>query len=299
MKSLKLLIAAAMLMAAPAYAGFQAINGTTNLGVFNKLTCSTGLTCTKSKDSVSIVSSPSITSGAITIKAAGSAAATVDIQANNNAANGDDWQEKSTTSQGGLSWLNNTSGSLVQKMLLSTGGNLTVTGTVTATGGVLGSTTAPRTIYGAWIPSAFADATSTTPSATTVYLTQIKIPVNLTITGVQVLNAATCGTNKYVVALFNDAGTVLANSATAGVLCSGTSAYQQIPFTGTYAAVGPRTYWIGVYMNGTTDRFYTIPALGQGMGLAGTVTGQTFGTVANVTLPTTFTAGSGVVATTY
>lgn len=141
--------------------------------------------------------------------------------------------------------------------------------------------------------------TSTTPSATTVYLSQVFIPYSVTLTGINVDNAATCGTNKYIVALFSAAGVPLANSALAGVLCSGTSAYQAIPFTSTYAAVGPGVYWIGIYMNGTTDRFYTIPAGGAQSGLSGTVTAQTFGTVATVVPPTTFTAGAGPVAFTY
>ncbi len=121
----------------------------------------------------------------------------------------------------------------------------------------------------------------------------------MTLTGVAVNNAGTVGTNKYIVALFNTAGTALANSATAGVLTSGASSWQQVAFTGTVAVTGPATYWVAVYVNGTTDRFYAIPAVGAFMGLAGTVTGQTFGTIAALTLPTTFTADSGPVAYTY
>jgi hypothetical protein len=296
----KFLIAALFaLTSTAAYAGFQGINNTTNLGVFNKLTCSTGLTCTKNKDSFSIVSSPSITSGAISVKAASSTAATVDIQANNNASNGDDWQLKSTTSQGGLSLLNNTSGSLVQKFLIDTSGNVSMTGTLSPSGAIVplgglsnpAADTAPKTRYGAWKPQPVTNATSVTGAITTVYLTQVFVPYNTTFTGAAVLNAATVGTNKWILALFNSAGTALANTATAGVLTAGASAYQSINFTGTVAVKGPATYWVGLYVNGTTDTYYSIPTLGQSDGLAGSVTGQTFGTVANVTLPTTFTAG--------
>lgn len=141
--------------------------------------------------------------------------------------------------------------------------------------------------------------TSTTPSATTVYLTPVFIDNNATLTGISVNNAGTCGTNSYVVALFDASGNPLANSALAGTLCSGTSAWQKIPFTATKAVTGPSLYYIGVYMNGTTDRFFTIPAAGEYVGNAGTVTGQTFGTVAVVVLPTTFTAGAGVIVHTY
>lgn len=298
-------ILAATFFTTTALAGFQGINGTTNLGIFNKVTCSTGLTCTKVKDAFSIVSSPTISTGALSVQAASSTAATIDLKANANAANGDDWQEKSTTSQGGLSWLNNTSGSQVQKMLLSTAGNLSITGTFTPTGAISpsGGITPPgsalKTRYSTWAPEVVTNATSATPSATSVYLSQIFVPYNVTLTGVGVLNAATVGTNKYIVALFNDAGTALANSALAGVTTAGASAYQQVPFTGTVAVTGPKTYWVAVYVNGATDRYYAQPTLGQAHGLAGEVTGQTFGTIASVTLPTTFTADKGPVVYVY
>lgn len=305
MRFLSIIVATLLTTCLPAHAGFQGVNGVSNLGVFNKLTCSTGLTCTKNKDSFSIVSSPSISSGAITVKAASSTAATVDIQANNNASNGDDWQLSSTISQGGLSWLNNISGSQVSKMSLSTGGNLSCTGTFTPAGALIpnGGITPPgpafKTRFSSWAPEVVTNATSVTGSATVVYLTQMWVPYNVTFTGVGILNAATVGTNKYIVALFNDAGVAVANSSTAGVTTAGASAYQQVPFTGTYSAIGPRTYWIGLYINGATDTYYSMPSLAQAHGLAGSVSAQTFGTVANVTLPTTFTAALGPVAYVY
>ena len=273
----------------PAFAGFNAYQGVTSLGVVNKLACSTGTTCTKSADKLTIVSNPAISASPLSVTAGSGSAGLFDIIANNNLVNGDDWEIQSTTSEGGLKWLNNLSGSLVQKMLLTTAGTLTVSG------GITGSATNPRTMWHAWAPSAIADATSTTPSATTVYLTQIQIPVNTTVTGIQVLNGGTVGTNKYIVALYSTSGTVLVNSSTAGVLTSGASVYQQIPFTAPYSAIGPATYWVGLYVNGTTDRFEAIPAMGQADGLAGTITGQTFGVVSSITVPTTFTAGAGAV----
>ena len=288
-----------------AFAGFQGINGTTSLGIFNKLTCSTGLTCTKSKDAFSIVSSPSITGSPLTLTASSSTAGIVDIIANNNLVNGDKWELQSTTSEGGLKLLNNTSGSLVQKWLIDTSGNVTVAGTETVTGhfiptGGIGTGTSLLTRFPAWFPSAATDATSTTPSATTLYLTQVYVAHNFSMTGVQVLNAATVGTNKYIVAIYNAAGTLLANSATAGVLTAGASAYQSVAFTAPIALTGPETYWLGIWVNGTTDRFYAIPAMGSAVGLAGTITGQTFGTVpSTITPPTTFTAAAGAVVATY
>lgn len=304
MKFLNLVLATLVLTCGSAFAGFDGFNGSTQLGIFNKIKCSTGLTCTRVADAFSIVSSPTISTGALTITAASSAAATLDIRANANASNGDDWQMKSTVSQGGLQLLNNTSGSQVAKWSIDTSGNVTNVGTLGVTGiftpsGGIAASAATKTIWSTWNPGAVANATSATPSATVVYLSQIWVPHNETMTGIAVLNAATVGTNKYVVALFDSAGTALANSNTAGVLTSGASVFQKVAFTGTYAALGPKTYWIGVYVNGTTDRYYAIPTLGQMGGLAGSVSAQTFGTVANVTLPTTFTADVGPVAYVY
>lgn len=44
-----------LFLALPALAGFQGYNGTTDLKVFNKLKCSTGVTCTKVGDKFQIV----------------------------------------------------------------------------------------------------------------------------------------------------------------------------------------------------------------------------------------------------
>lgn len=302
MKNLTLILT--LVLSCSAWAGFIGINGSTNLGVFNKLTCSTGLTCTKNGDVFSVISSPSNTSGTFSVIAPVSTAATFDLKSDNNGSNGDDWQFKSLSTAGGLQILNNVSGSQVAKLTMDTAGNTTIAGTLTVTGEFspsagVASSAATRKRWGAWIPGVASQGTSATPSATVVYLTQIWIPHNETITGIAVLNAATVGTNKYIVALFDSNGLVLANSTTAGVTTAGASVFQQIAFTGTYVAQGPRTYWVGVYVNGTTDRYFAIPTIGQAVGLAGSVSAQTFGTVAAVTLPTTFTADVGPIVYVY
>lgn len=148
-------------------------------------------------------------------------------------------------------------------------------------------------------PAALTTGTSTQGSPEGVYMTPVFVPVNTTFTGFAVNNGATVGTNKYIVALFDKDGNVLANSATAGTTTAGADAYQAVPFTATYAAKGPALYWVGLYINGTTDRFRTIPALGAYVGNSGSVGSQTFGTVSAVTPPTTFTAGEGPVGYLY
>lgn len=141
--------------------------------------------------------------------------------------------------------------------------------------------------------------TSTAGVATTLFMTQVQVHSGATITGIAINNAATVGTNKYIVALFDYQGKVVATSALAGVTTASASVYQKVPFTAPVLLSGASAYWIGLYINGTTDAFYTLPASKAGGGLAGTVTGQTFGTVVAVTPPTTFTAGAGPIAYTY
>lgn len=138
--------------------------------------------------------------------------------------------------------------------------------------------------------------TSTTPVATETYICEVFIPVNCTLTGIAILNAATVGTDKYVVALASSAGVPLAWSALAGTTTAGAASYQRVPFTATYAAVGPAKYHVLLQVNGTTDRFRTHPVGTFG---ASKKTGEVFGTLTTVTPPTTFTADLGPIACTY
>jgi hypothetical protein len=181
----------------------------------------------------------------------------------------------------------------------STTGTYTLAGTPTITSPAITVSSGLRTRYTSFMPGTLTAGTSTTPSATVVYVSQIFLGASCTLTGVVVNNGATVGTNKYIVALFSSAGAVLANSALAGTTTSGGDVYQTIAFTGTYAASGPAVVWIGLYVDGTTDRFRSIPAVGAYAGLAGSVAAQSFGTVAAITVPTTFTADLGPVAFVY
>lgn len=169
----------------------------------------------------------------------------------------------------------------------------------TATVAGIGLQSGAFTTYATFPQSTLTSGTSTQGVATTLFMAQVVLEFNSTLTGIAVTNGATVGTNKYIVALFNSAGVPVATSALAGVTTAGASGYQKVPFTAAYTAAGPAVYWIGVYINGTTDNFMTMPAVAAYQGLAGTITSQTFGTVVAVTPPTTFTAGAGPVAFTY
>lgn len=162
------------------------------------------------------------------------------------------------------------------------------------------SATARTRFSSYWTPPTPSAGTLVTPAANTVYLTQIEVPKSTLLTGVGVLNGTTVGTNKYIVAIYSSEGNLLASSAAAGVLTAGASGFQQIPFSNTYIVPGARTVWIAVFVNGATDNFYAMPAMAAMSGLAGSVTGQSFGTVpATLVMPTTFTAGVGPIAFVY
>lgn len=141
--------------------------------------------------------------------------------------------------------------------------------------------------------------TSTVPVAGTTYCADVFIPRNVTLTGIGILNAGTVGTDKWAVGLYASAGgTVLANSALAGTTTAGANAFQEIAFTGTYAAVGPARYWACGQLNGTTDRFRTVAA-DTYIDVLTKSTAGAFGTFPSLTVPTTFTADTGIVAYVY
>lgn len=129
-------------------------------------------------------------------------------------------------------------------------------------------------------------------AATTMYCTEIDLPAAKLLTGLAVLNGTTVGTDKHIMILYDAGGNALAYSATAGTTTSGASTYQQHAFTATYFAV-PGRYFGCMQTNGTTD---TVRMALTGISdnqLAGSITGQTFGTVASITAPTSFTTAVG------
>lgn len=180
---------------------------------------------------------------------------------------------------------------------LAVTGATTLTGALTATGGVVA--THPGRIFnvplgGVALASIGTDAAGV---AGTVYVSQIFVPCNKTLTGIAVLNGTNVGTDKINVALYNAAGTRVAVSALAGTLGAGADVFQEIPFTATYAAVGPAMYFVGMQIEGTThqnQRMSVTTPYGWTAAVAGS-----FGTMPALTPPTTFTAGQGPIVYLY
>lgn len=176
--------------------------------------------------------------------------------------------------------------------LPSLGGVITPTGGIAAAGGF---STSPRNWHtGNRAPFASTDGTNQTPVATEVYICEIFVPANATLTGVAIFNGSAVSGNVKV-GLANSSGVVVATSASTAQ--SGTDAYQRVPFTATYAAVGPATYYVLVIIDNATGRLNAHPFGNFG---ASKQTGQVFATgFTTITPPTTFTADLGTMAGLY
>lgn len=171
-----------------------------------------------------------------------------------------------------------------------TGKTLTPTGGIFAAGGF----TLPTVHHsGGMAPPTTTTGTDTTPVVTETYICEVFIPANCTLTGISLLNGSAVAGN-IVMALANSAGVIVAQ--TASTAASGTAAYQKVPFTSPYAAVGPAKYFILLQNNNVANR-YRSHILGN-FG-ASKKTGDVFGTFLTVTPPTTFTTGLGPIADTY
>lgn len=171
---------------------------------------------------------------------------------------------------------------------------LGVTGATTLTGGIA-PTSAPTGICN-WPNVAATSGTDTTPANGTQFVTAIYVPVNKTITNINYLIGSVGGTDRVYGVLYSSSGAVLANtSLSSGGAVVGTAAnIQTLALTSTYAAVGPRLFFVGISMNGNTARLRTVPAHCQQGLFCGQVS-QSHGTVAAITPPSTFTADKGPV----
>lgn len=172
---------------------------------------------------------------------------------------------------------------------------------ITPTGGVAaagGFTARPSNVHTGGIPAQVnTDGTDTTPSVSETYYAAVFIPCNMTVTGVSVfLGSATEGNMK--VGLFNSAGALLATSASTDVSAATVDSYLRIPFTATYGAVGPATYYVGILNDNTANRFNSHTF---GDFPAGKTTGETYATgFTTIASPaTTFTTALGPIASLY
>ena len=143
-----------------------------------------------------------------------------------------------------------------------------------------------------------AAGTSSVHVAGTLNISEIFIPHWNTWKGLAVLNGTIVGTDNMLVALYGSTGLLLANSAVAGTLSAGASAFQNRDFL-TPVTLAPGRYFCGVQSNGTTATSNKFVAA-NGVNVLTTSSVGTFGTVpASITVPTTFTTAVGCVCQLY
>lgn len=178
-------------------------------------------------------------------------------------------------------------------------GALAVTGNITSGGAISQSGTVPTVFHSGQVgPVATTGLTQTQIVTTDTYFSEVFIPANTTLTGISILNGHTTSAAQHMnVGLANAAGTIVASSATTATQATA-DAYQQIPFSTTYAATGPAKYYIAVQGDATTGYIATHTIGNFGATLKTTETYGTFVTTASYAT-TTFVTARGPVADTY
>lgn len=146
------------------------------------------------------------------------------------------------------------------------------------------------------------DGSERAGSTTTMQLAPVFVPMNVTVTGIQLFNGAVpAGSIK--VALFDSAGLMVGGAtnanAGAGLAQAGGDAYQNFPFRAPVSLRGPAMYWVATVSSSTSPinchTFGNFPA-----GEVAAVYATAFETTnLAVTLPTTFTSARGPIASLY
>lgn len=182
-------------------------------------------------------------------------------------------------------------GSSTRKFVSQVNGDAPALSTLTPSG----QSVSPRLCHTGGIPAQVStDGTNATPVATEVYIAEVFVPADCSITGVAPFNGAAVSGNMKV-GLADSTGAIVATSASTAQ--SGTDAYQRVPFTTPYAAQGPATYYVLLFVDNNTARYN---AHGFGNFGAAKQTGQTYSAgFTTITPPTTFAADLAPIASLY
>lgn len=148
-----------------------------------------------------------------------------------------------------------------------------------------------------------ASATSGTDTACTngtLYYASVRVPGSCLVTGISYLIGSVGGTDKVIASIYDISGTLIANSAIAGVTVGTAANLQAVPFTTPILLDAPNFFLLAFTFNGTTAKFRSVPAFCGGGMMAGSAT-QTFGTVTStITVSATqFTADKAPAAFLY
>jgi len=143
--------------------------------------------------------------------------------------------------------------------------------------------------------------TSTTTANNVLYTASLFVPNTVFATGLSNLNgSAVDGASKKIFILYDSAGKLIANTATAGTAATGNDAFQQIAFTATRIVVGPALYYFSLQDDTADVNGIRTVAASTFNNLFTANPSSTFGTVAaSITAPTTFTADIGPIGCLY
>ena len=136
--------------------------------------------------------------------------------------------------------------------------------------------------------------TSTTTTNTSMYCSQIFLPFNKLLTGLEILNGTATANGHRNVILYDAAGNLLANSGS--TTTTGTaSQYQAFAFTAQYFAVGPAWYVGCSQAQNSSDSLNLIVTADGNAGFFTQIyTGQTYATIpATITAPSAYTTAQG------
>lgn len=179
----------------------------------------------------------------------------------------------------------------------------TFTNAITPSGGIAaagGFSFSPRLCHtGANPAMASTDGTELDAVVTELYVAELAIPANCTVTGAAVMWGTNTNGNAKI-CLFDSTGARVAISASTDVSGYTADSYgTRIAFSAPYAAKGPATYYLGVICDDNTNDVNTHTMGNFG---AGKITGLVYATeagYATISAPTTFTTGLGPIATLY
>jgi uncharacterized protein (DUF2141 family) len=150
-----------------------------------------------------------------------------------------------------------------------------------------------RLVHTGGVPAQVSTAgTNATPVTTETYLAEVFIPATMTVTGIALMNGDAAAGN-ITLGLYDANGVFLGKSASTAQ--SGTDAYQRVALSSALS-LPPGTYYVAAQFNNTSARFNTHAFGNFG---AGKLTSQTYGTMPGATMPTTFTADLGPIASLY
>jgi hypothetical protein len=171
---------------------------------------------------------------------------------------------------------------------------------VAGIGAAGGFTASPRNVHTGGVPAQVStEGTNLDAVVTELYVAELFIPCNMTITGAAVLWGTNTNGNAKI-CLFDSTGARVAISASTDVSAyTGDTYGTRIAFSSAYAAKGPATYYLGVICDDATNDINTHILGNFG---AGKITGLVYATeagYASITPPTTFTTGLGPIATLY